>query len=286
MSWILRTLGLFATLTALVGCIGLVGPVVPAPDTIGSLPVGVTTVTVNDPSRDRELPVEVWYPAERPTPGEDDEPEVYSLHAFGGTVARLRSPVGAHRDADARREDGPYPVVLVSHGSGSTRLGNVTLCEILASHGYIVAAPDHIGHTIDDQVLGISDVARAQTTLDRPLDLSSILDAFERDRDNPAFILHGLVDMTRVAVAGHSFGGTTALGMVGARFDAPRQRKACETNADDRLCKVVPVLGPQPYRYRDPRIDAAVLIAPGGFDLYRADGIGHIDVAKASPAAA
>ncbi|NUO50195.1 MAG: hypothetical protein HOV80_15180 [Polyangiaceae bacterium] len=277
MTRILKSLVLLLALFALGGCIGLVGPEVPEPASVGTFAVGVTTITVEDPSRDRELPVEIWYPASGAAATDDDDSVIYSVHALGGTVARLRSPARARRDAEARTDLGPYPVVLMSHGSGSTRFGNVTLCEILASHGFIVAAPDHIGHTVDDQVFGISDDARARTTLDRPLDLSRILDALQHRSHDSRFVLSGAVDMTRVAVAGHSFGGTTALGMVGAQFDAPRQKKECEMDDSDRRCRVVPVLGPKPYRYRDPRIGAAILIAPGGYDLYRADGVGYVD---------
>ncbi|NUO50188.1 MAG: alpha/beta fold hydrolase [Polyangiaceae bacterium] len=277
MGSISRLVGLVVTLFSLTGCIGLISPAVPEPEAHGTYAVGVTTMTVQDASRDRELPVEVWYPAASAPSGSDDDPVIYSVRAIGGTVARLRSPLGAHRDVDAKKDGGPYPVVLLSHGAGSTRLGNVTLSEVLASHGYIVAAPDHPGHTIDDQVLGISDTQRAQAMLDRPLDLSRVLDALAQRSRDPRFVLGGLVDMDRVAVAGHSFGSAAALALVGARFDAPRQEKECEKDDDDRRCAMVDILGPEPYRYRDPRISAAILISPAGFDLYRADGIGWVD---------
>jgi predicted dienelactone hydrolase len=276
MDSISRFVGLVVTLFSVAGCMGMVPAAVQEPETLGTHAVGVTTMTVQDPSRDRQLPVEVWYPA-TPASTSDDESVIYSVRAAGGTVARLGSPLGARRDVDARKVGGPYPVILLSHGAGSTRLGNVTLAEILASHGYIVAAPDHVGHTIDDQMLGISNAERAQAMLDRPLDLSRVLDALARRSRDPSFVLAGLVDMDRVAVAGHSFGSAAALAMVGARFDAPRQEKECEKDDEDRRCAMVPVLGPEPYRYRDPRIDAAILISPAGFDLYRADGIGWVD---------
>src|SRR6185503_10101254 len=123
-----------------------------------------------------ELKVEVWYPAaERST----DAAVVYRARAMGSTAARLRSALGAHRNAKPRLQDGPYPVVLLSHGAGSTRFANVTLAEVLASNGYIVAAPDHQGHTMADKVFGIDNEERAQSALDRPIDLSRVLDALE-----------------------------------------------------------------------------------------------------------
>jgi predicted dienelactone hydrolase len=255
---------------------GGVGPKVERPATLGDLAVGVRTITVDDPSRHRAIPVEVWYPAAAAAPGEAAAPATYAVRSMGGTIARLRSPAGARRDAAPVRA-GPAPVVVVSHGSRSTRFGNVTLSEILASHGYVVAAPDHPGDTIDDGLFGISDDRRARNTLDRMLDLSRVLDALDRRSHDSGSFLAGLIDVRRVAVAGHSFGGTTALGVVGARFDAPRQASECRSDDSDRRCRVVSVLGPRPYRYRDPRVKAAILIEPGGFDLYRADGVAAVD---------
>ncbi len=266
----------FLLALATAGCMGSIGPGVARPATLGDLAVGVRTITIDDPSRHRAIPVEVWYPAAPAAPGEAVTSATYSVRAMGGTVARLRSPAGARRDA-APLHGGPEPVILVSHGSRSTRFAHVTLSEVLASHGYIVAAPDHAGDTIDDGLFGISYDRRARNTLDRMLDLSRVLDALDRRSHDPGSFLSGLVDVRRVAVAGHSFGGTTALGMTGARFDAPRQARECRSDDSDRRCKVVRVLGPGPYRYRDPRVKATILIEPGGYDLYRADGVAAVD---------
>lgn len=273
----LRALGLLFVVSSLLGCIGFVGPEVRAPATLGAYSIGVTTFTVHDSSRDRSLPVEVWYPAARPVIATEDEPVVYDVRGMGGTVARLRSPGRALRDVDASRDGGPFPVVLISHGAGSTRFGNVTLAEVLASRGYVVAAPDHVGHTIDDNLFGVDDADRAQSAHDRPRDLSRVLDALDARSSNPRFLLAGRVDMSRVAVAGHSFGALAALGMVGAQFDGERQREDCRIDASHRSCAAVPVFGAGLYRYRDPRVRAAILITPAGFDLYRAAGIAAVD---------
>lgn len=256
------------------GCMGMLGPEATAPSMLGPRAVGVTTMRVEDEKRDRELTVEVWYPAAR---HELDNAVVYSIEAIGTTVARLRSPAGARRDAAPWRDDGPRPVVLLSHGAGSSRYANASFAEVLASHGYIVAAPDHAGHTMSSHVFGIDNTERAQSALDRPIDLSRVLDSLEARSRGKQFVLKGLVDTSRVAVAGHSFGGAAALGMVGARFDVDRQARECEKTSEDRRCAAVPIFGPGRYRYRDPRIDAAVLITPAGFDLYRADGIAQVD---------
>ncbi|MEQ9323964.1 MAG: hypothetical protein RIF41_32665 [Polyangiaceae bacterium] len=264
-----------AALAALstVGCIGWVEGTVAVPESVGTEAVGVTTFSVTDAARDRRLAVEAWYPATKTTLGR----EVYEVKAAGMAVARLRSALGAVRDATPDRADGPRPVFMLSHGAGSTRFGNVTFAEVLASHGYIVAAPDHAGHTTADKVGGIDDDDRARSAMDRPIDLSRVLDELARRNDSGDTIFGGQVDMSRVAVAGHSFGGRTALAMVGARFDGRRQAAECRDGRVDRRCRALPVFGEAPYRYRDARVKAAFLIAPAGFAFYRADGVRHVD---------
>ena len=37
----------------------------------------------------------------------------------------------------------PHPVIVVSHGLGSKRMGYSAICEDMASHGYVVAAVEH-----------------------------------------------------------------------------------------------------------------------------------------------
>ena len=266
------------SLICLSGCFGRLGPATAAPDTVGNHAVGVTSISVKDSSRDRELDVEIWYPAAHHTAA---KPVVYEVEALGASVARLRSPTGAQRDVPALRKGGPRPVILLSHGAGSSRFANVSLSEILASHGYIVAAPDHDGHTTADQVWGISDTERAQSAYDRPLDLSRVLDGLEARSAGGDPLLGGLVDSDRIAVAGHSFGGRTALALVGAEFDLGRQRKECAAADDDRRCLALPVFAPfatnDAYRYRDERVKAALLIAPAGFEFYRAEGVAKVD---------
>ena len=73
------------------------------PSSLGEHPVGVTTIKVEDPVRDRELTVEVWYPAAEAS---SEEPEVYRVKAAGTTVARLRSVARAHRKARPWRSGG------------------------------------------------------------------------------------------------------------------------------------------------------------------------------------
>jgi predicted dienelactone hydrolase len=83
----------------------------------------------------------------------------------------------------------------------------------LASWGFVVAAPDHLGNTFDDMIRLESDEARREAHLrarrQRPGDLHAVLRAL-LDEGAGENLLPPL-DPTRVGVLGHSFGGWTAL---------------------------------------------------------------------------
>ena len=73
----------------------------------GSDPVGVRTLTWRDESRDRTLPVEVWYPAEQDLAGQDlDEAtcDHYKPSPFAPKITQA-----AIRDAAPRASTGHPP---------------------------------------------------------------------------------------------------------------------------------------------------------------------------------
>jgi predicted dienelactone hydrolase len=182
----------------------------------GPYPVGVQTIELVDPSRlnvdgdgPRPVTVELWYPStEEATAGMPR----YVVNLFGFDVARTPT----YRDV--ARADGSFPLVLFSHGNGGIRFQSIFLAAHLASHGYIVASPDHHGNTFLDIGAGDIDVA---SVVNRPLDMRFLLDELLARNATPGDFLAGAVDASRIGMSGHSFGGYTTLALAaGANFDA------------------------------------------------------------------
>ncbi len=185
----------------------------PDPSIEGPYAVGVRTIVVKDPLRTMEgtreplrLTVEVWYPATEEA--REAAPETYPFRDFLPPEYHERADqlggfeTTAVRDAPA--VDEAFPLVLFSHGSGGVRVQSTFLTIALASHGYVVAAPDHPGNTLYDLVEdGDLDLESLGNGLfDRPKDLiatlDGVLDEFEIDEAN-------------IGAAGHSFGSVTSL---------------------------------------------------------------------------
>ncbi|MCZ7627985.1 MAG: hypothetical protein M5U19_02310 [Microthrixaceae bacterium] len=129
----------------------------------GEWAVGVRTATVTG-ARGRALPVQIWYPVD-PEGTDDAEPATYP---FPGVS--IPSEMGF---ADVLPAPGPFPLVVYSHGNGGLGYVSAFLTEHLASHGFIVVAPDHVGNTAIDAFAGTSE-EQTQVALDRPVDVSGV----------------------------------------------------------------------------------------------------------------
>lgn len=181
----------------------------------GPYPVGVRSAELRDAARgERTVEVELWYPATAAYSGMDRSAETQDLYAIFGAHQVKQEAV---RDAEGER--GPFPLAVFSHGMAGHRRQSTFFCTHLASHGYVVVSPDHGGGTVTDLIqvamrlrLGgevPSDVASlvAGHVADRPRDLAFLLDALT----SGALSAPSGLDLSRIAVTGHSFGGFTAL---------------------------------------------------------------------------
>ena len=199
----------------------------PAITPVGDGPygVGTQTIIVAADHRGFELTVDVWFPL---ADGATADPARYAFV----TGDYYDSPRALAAGFDQASDAGPFPMVVYSHGSGGLRFIHSDYTETLASHGYVVVAPDHAGNTAVERVLGNADPSDV-IAYNRPLDVTAVIDGALADRS-----VSPLVDAESIAVTGHSFGGFTTYA-VAAGTDNPNG--------------VTPV---------DPRVDALIPLAP------------------------
>ena len=124
----------------------------------GPASVGVATTSLTDSSRGRTLPVEVWYPIASSGAASDvidfetdtERRAALSPLLDDSPAECVATTTNATRDASAIA--GEYPVVLYSHCYTCTRWSAHAVMERLASHGFVVVAPDHEGDTLFDRL--------------------------------------------------------------------------------------------------------------------------------------
>ncbi|MEV0356886.1 hypothetical protein AB0H71_12560 [Nocardia sp. NPDC050697] len=207
-------------------------PRLPAPD--GAYPVGSTVFrwvdesrpepATADPGDHRNVVVQAWYPAKF---GSVPRQYLYmdghgNLPAtISGVPSMLFSRyhlIDTHAGADVPLADdrARWPVLLFSPGYGAPRAVYTGLLTELASRGFVVLAVDHpyevaVTELADGTVAhGVansgSDAEMAAQLAVRTSDLSFALDQIGATET----LLTGHIDTTRVAAAGHSFGGAAA----------------------------------------------------------------------------
>lgn len=194
----------------------------------GEFAVGETTLDLVDTSRptprnrsfggssERKLKTLVWYPAQ----------------GAGG------------KDAAVDGSAGPYPLIIFAHGLSGSSGQSTSYTKHLASHGYVVAAPDF--------PLSSGGAPGGPTIADignQPKDVSFIIDRILAFNGQDGHLLRGAVDGSRIGMTGHSLGAFTTLLTVygGLRDDriraaAPLSGSGCFMTPDTVGGTSVPVM--------------------------------------------
>lgn len=166
----------------------------------------------------------------------------------------------------------PTPVVVISHGLGSDLTSFVYLANHLASHGFAVLVPEHPGSNREQMealLEGVaSEVSEPIEFVNRPLDISYLLDYLEREAaTNPTY---RSLNLKQVGVIGQSFGGYTALALAGAPINFQQLQKSCldlENTFNLSLllqcrAQALQQLGTPRTDFRDPRVAAVIAMNP------------------------
>ncbi|NCO74035.1 MAG: alpha/beta hydrolase [Cyanobacteria bacterium] len=154
------------------------------------------------------------------------------------------------------------PVIVFSHGLGASPDDYDDTLNHLASNGFLVAAPQHIGSDttyFKEMFEGLNkNIFDRDEFINRPKDLSFVIDELER-RNQGEF--QGKLNLKNVGISGHSFGGYTVLAVAGATIDFDYLQQSCDRlygglNAAILLeCRALE-LPREDYNFKDPRVSA------------------------------
>jgi dienelactone hydrolase len=207
-------------------------PLPVGPDKVGTRTMDLVDATRDDPylanGSKRELLVQFWYPAflkQGCQHAQYASPKVWNY--FSKLVGVPLPEVTTNSCWNAPIADGDHPIVVFTPGYTGTFTDYTFLFEDLASRGYVVASVDHTYEAtavefpdgrLAESVLGShlgntwrgDDQTLAFATSVRLDDLRFVMDKLQRlniQADSP---FASKLDMSHVAVAGHSIGGATA----------------------------------------------------------------------------
>lgn len=243
-----RWLGRLGLVGIAAACVGVwilpAVPTLPPPD--GRHAIGTEVYRWTDASRDephtadssdrRSVIAQAWYPATRSNgsgdgarlpyiDGTDQMPR--QVGGVPGFVLRRYDQIDTHAETmpPLARSDRPWPVVIFSPGYGAPRAVYTGLASRLASRGFVVFVLDHpyesgVTELPDGRVVGTQEIFppgqpnRIQYMVDQQLvrtaDIRFVIDQIARPEALSSPLRGGSVNVSKVAVIGHSFGGAVS----------------------------------------------------------------------------
>ncbi|WP_337031887.1 alpha/beta hydrolase family protein [Paenibacillus illinoisensis] len=227
-------------------CLSVYLPVFDLPKPDGPEKVGTQTFHFTDQSRDevltedqsdkRELMVQVWYPTGNRNHNNREllfpkDKELFKTY-IQTYASSLNLPdfvfnywkysrTNSFENVEILPSTHPYPLVLLSHGMGTSRVLHASQAENLASHGFIVVTIDHTystfatifpdGRVTDYRTKMIEINDRGKVGEIWTQDVEFVINQIEKLNSggiNSQF--KGKIDLNNIGVMGHSFGGATA----------------------------------------------------------------------------
>ncbi|MFI7642985.1 alpha/beta hydrolase family protein [Nonomuraea sp. NPDC049400] len=255
------------------------------PEPTGSQPVGTTSLYLKDTSRAdpwvagvkaRELMISLWYPTKSrsgkraPYMTAKESELILKGEEIPGVPydALSRTRTNAFSDAKPAGREHSLPLVVLSPGFTEPRSSLTALAEELASRGYVVAGIDHtyesLATTFPDGRVTTCVACEADKSQEfwnkvghsRAADVSFVLD--ELTGAHPMWKGASLIAPSRIAMAGHSAGGASA---IAAMLKDPRVRAGIDM--DGTTFAPIPNSGlSRPFLF----LGAQAMHSPGGKD--------------------
>ncbi|MEH1904215.1 MAG: alpha/beta hydrolase [Nostoc sp.] len=211
---------------------------------------------LNDVSRDRRLPVDIYIPVTQ------------------------NSQLTTQNSVPS-----PFPLIVISHGIASDRSTFVYLAQHLASYGFAVAVLEHPGSNakrFQQYFAGLAGPPDAAEFINRSLDIKYLLDELEQlEKSDPT--LQGKLNFQQVGAIGQSFGGYTVLTLAGAEINFNQLRQDCNPNNSSfnlslaLQCQAIE-LPLKNYELKDDRIKAIIAINPIDSSILGEAGISQIKI--------
>lgn len=222
-----------------------------------------------DPSYDRPLTIEIWYPAEIAN-GTEASVTYEEVMGTRGDTLRPLIPFTfkgrAIRDAKPKSSTGKFPLVIVSHGYVGSRYLMTYLTENLASKGYVVVSIDHTDSTFKDAN------AFQSTLLNRAKDIKFVLNEMAGLKGDA---LAEIIDADNTGIMGYSMGGFGVLNVGGAGYSDGAAAFFGQMTGGSSAISALAASNPEYKNSIDSRIKAVVAFAPWGManGVWDAEGL-------------
>lgn len=218
-----------------------------APEKPGTAQVQVLEQTFNDNQRKRQIPANIYW----------------------SSIATYENPV-----------------ILFTHGLGSVRTELKYLAEHLASHGYIIVAIEHPGSnmtSVQRTIAGKTRLMQPQEFIDRPQDISFVLDQLTTLNQSNNSPLKGKLGTDNTLVVGYSFGGATALAIAGAELQLEKLKTRCQQNLTELSLGegvqcIAQELPHNTYQFRDRRVKRVIAFNPSTSLLFGDTGLSKVEI--------